>query len=637
MGDLIQEAVRTNLVYVEPEDMQAALRAPAARPYDRIALFADTCRLNALYMIARAGSGHIGSSFSSLDIVSYLLLHELGPHDLYFSSKGHDAPGLYAALIGLGRLPSEQLHALRRLGGLPGHPDVATPGISANVGSLGMGISKAKGMVLAHRYRDERRRIFVLTGDGELQEGQIWESLQGAVHRDMGELTVIVDHNKVQSDRLLEVTSDLGALERKLASFGWHVERVDGHDIVAIAAAFDRMRRVQLPKILIADTIKGRGVSFMEHTRALSDPHALYRFHSGAPDPESYVRAASELRGRIEQHTHELRFQHVARVPLSSSDQAAQSAPERLIPAYGRALLDAARRDSRIVALDADLMVDMGLWPFAQALPERFVECGIAEMDMVSQAGGLALRGMLPVCHSFACFMTARANEQIFVNASERTKIVYTGGLAGLLPAGPGHSHQGLRDIALLSAIPGMTLLAPSDEREVALALDYALTHAAGSCYVRLCSVPTPLPQPLPERDALQPGRGVVARAGADATLIAYGPVMLREAMLAGAALTSHGISLQVIALPWLNLLDGAWLLDSVQGQRWLFTLDDHFAHGGQGDMIWSELARSGAGLRGARFGVEGLPACGQNDEVLRHHQLDAQSLCDRIRRCMAR
>src|SRR5688500_15900507 len=161
-------------------------------------------------MIARAGSGHIGSSFSCLDIVSWLLLEELGADDLYFSSKGHDAPGYYAALIGLGRLPEEKLHALRRLFGLPGHPDVRTAGVVANTGSLGMGISKAKGMVLAHRMRRESRRVFVLTGDGELQEGQIWESLAGAVAARMHELTVIVDHNKLQSDRFVVSTSDLG-------------------------------------------------------------------------------------------------------------------------------------------------------------------------------------------------------------------------------------------------------------------------------------------------------------------------------------------------------------------------------------------------------------------------------------------
>jgi transketolase len=175
---------------------------PIAR---KIRLFADLARFNTLYMIERAGSGHIGSSFSSLDIVSWLHLDEMDGierpgGDIFFSSKGHDAPGLYAAMLGLGLLPFDKLHALRRLGGLPGHPDIGTPSIHTNTGSLGMGISKAKGFVLADRLDGRRRRIFVMTGDGELQEGQIWESLGSAANRKMGEIVAIVDANKFQSD-----------------------------------------------------------------------------------------------------------------------------------------------------------------------------------------------------------------------------------------------------------------------------------------------------------------------------------------------------------------------------------------------------------------------------------------------------
>jgi transketolase len=240
-----------------------------ADPVVRAALFADLCRLNALYMIMRAGSGHIGTTFSSLDVVSWLHLEELGfgpgartdagaPHagGVYMSSKGHDAPGLYAVLIACGRLEFDLLHRLRRLGGLPGHPDVATPGIEANTGSLGMGISKAKGMAEAARRRGTRLPLFVLTGDGELQEGQIWESLQGAVNRGLGEITVVVDHNKIQSDTWVRDVSDLGDLEAKFAAFGWSVARCDGHDLPAFAAALRAGRAdAARPSAVIADTV----------------------------------------------------------------------------------------------------------------------------------------------------------------------------------------------------------------------------------------------------------------------------------------------------------------------------------------------------------------------------------------------
>ena len=191
-----------DLSYV-PASEFARLRALDVDPARKTAVFADLCRLNALYMITRAGSGHIGTSFSCLDLVSWLYLNELTADDVFFSSKGHDAPALYAVLTALGRLPFDKINELRRLNGLPGHPDVSTPSIETNTGSLGMGVSKAKGMLLAKRLLGDgvqRGRAFVLTGDGELQEGQFWESLVSAANARQDNLTVIVDHNKIQSD-----------------------------------------------------------------------------------------------------------------------------------------------------------------------------------------------------------------------------------------------------------------------------------------------------------------------------------------------------------------------------------------------------------------------------------------------------
>src|SRR5438477_4455180 len=209
------------LRFVPLEDCRR-IAALDADPAERAAAFADACRLNALYMIERAGSGHPGTTFSSLDIVSWLHLEVLGGGDRYFSSKGHDAPGLYAALTALGRLDFELIHSLRRLNGLPGHPDVAaTPQVVTSTGSLGMGISKARGFVLADRLLGRTGNVYVLTGDGELQEGQLWESLQPTANRGLREITVIVDRNRVQSDTWVSKVSDLGELEARISAFGW--------------------------------------------------------------------------------------------------------------------------------------------------------------------------------------------------------------------------------------------------------------------------------------------------------------------------------------------------------------------------------------------------------------------------------
>src|SRR6185295_7759879 len=222
-------------------DVLRAVRSGVTDPIARAELVADLCRINTLFMIMQAGSGHIGSSFSSTDIITWLWSEELrDPNggskdaDVYFSSKGHDVPALYSLLIAIEKLDFSLLPKLRQLNGLPGHPDVSTPFVAANTGSLGMGISKAYGMARANRYTGRGGRIVVMTGDGELQEGQIWESLQPAANERLSEIIAIVDHNKLQSDSAVAAVSDLGPLEDKFRAFGWEVQRADGHDFRAI-------------------------------------------------------------------------------------------------------------------------------------------------------------------------------------------------------------------------------------------------------------------------------------------------------------------------------------------------------------------------------------------------------------------
>ncbi|MFN8633112.1 MAG: transketolase C-terminal domain-containing protein [Chloroflexota bacterium] len=629
----------TELVYVPAAELERirALQIPAV---ERAAIFAAACRVNALYMIGRAGSGHLGTTFSSMDIVAYLHLEELqlpedrdGPGDRYFSSKGHDVPALYSILIGLGRLPFASLETLRRLGGLPGHPDVSTPGIVANTGSLGMGISKAKGIALANRLRGRQGQVYVLTGDGELQEGQFWESLGSAANHGLDEITVVVDHNKVQSDTLVERVSSLGDLPAKLHAFGWAVSRCDGHDLADFKRALTEVRAERgKPKIVVADTVKGRGVSFAEHT-AMAPSDRLYKYHSGAPAPDIHERMADEL---VEKANQLLRAAGqpelaVERVPFP--DRPAAGEVQRMVPVYAKTLVECAAEDPRIVALDADLVLDTGLLEFEERFTDRFLECGIAEQDMVSQASGLALSGMLPVCHSFACFLSTRPNEQIYNQATERTKVVYVGSLAGLVPGGPGHSHQSVRDIATLASVPGLVLIEPSCEAEVALATRHALTRARGSVYLRLVSIPCQIPYVLPDSYDFVEGRGVALTEGDDAVLIGYGPVLLPQAFQAAQLLRERGIGLKVVNLPWLNRIDSEWLRQTVDGYRVLVTLDNHYVWGGQGEWLLSQVSRLGltSPPRGVPLGVREIPACGTNDEVLRYHGLDAESIADTI------
>ena len=639
MGDQVGVAVSGTLYYVPYKEFER-VRSLCVGPLEKTALFAALCRINTLYMIARAGSGHIGSSFSSMDIMSWLQLNELrtaapndsnAPNDIFFSSKGHDAPGLYNTWIGLGKLDFDLIHQLRCLNGLPGHPDVSTPNVVTNTGSLGMGVSKAKGMIFANRLQKKYGNVFVLTGDGELQEGQFWESLVSAANHNIHELTVIIDHNKLQSDTLVSKVSDLGDLEAKLAAFGWHVSRCDGNDLEAFSKTLAAAKSVtDKPKIILADTIKGKGVSFMEHTSLDSDVE-FYKFHSGAPTDDAYVKGAQEL---IDAANAKLAAVQASALQLETVIRpiAVQpESPQRLIKAYSNALLEQARKNPKIVALDADLILDTGLIPFQKEFPERFVECGIAEQDMVSQAGGMALQGLLPIVHSFACFLSTRPNEQIYNNATEQKKIIYVGSLAGVVPGGPGHSHQAVRDISALAAMPDFVLMEPSCEAEVGMLLDWAINQNTSSSYLRLVSLPCVLPYALPANYQPKLGRGIALTEGEDVGIIAYGPVMLSAAIQAAKTLqTEHEISVRVINLPWLNHVDADWLASELGNINHWFAIDNHYMIGGQGDRIASSLVSLRNGISRVnlyRIALESIPVCGTNQEVLAEHGCDVESI----------
>ena len=609
-----------------------------ARALDDLPLLADMCRANALVAVKRAGSGHLGSSFSAMDVVVHLFYRELNTaslgfdhpdRDVYFSSKGHDVPGLYAVLHALGVLLPEQLLRLRRLGGLDGHPDIGVPGIEANSGSLGMGISKGRGIAWAKRFLGRGGRVVVMTGDGELQEGQNFEGLQAAAAHSLGNLWVVVDRNELQSDKLTDEILPLGDIEAKLRAFGWHVATCDGHDHDELARAFAELHAAgDMPKALVARTVKGKGVSFMEHPQALSEGGGTYRWHAGAPDDDSFARAHAELLARIRGRLPDLRLAPVDEIgegsigePESGITTRTRVTDEYVAAAYGEALLELADDHPHLVVLDADLASDCRIRPFELAHPERFHESGIAEQDMVSAAAGMARQGLLPVVNSFAAFLAARANEQIYNQASEQTKVVYALHYAGLIPAGPGKSHQSIRDISLLAALPNITIVQPGNADETRALVRWTVDDAAGNVAIRLAIGPSPRRLHLPEAAV---GRGAVIHDGTDALLLAYGPVMLHEALTAAELLDGR---LQVVNMPWLNRVDVEWVSELAEPFGDVFVLEDHAPVGALGDSVRRALD----GRAVTVFGVEGWPACGTPGEALRFHGLDGASLADRI------
>ena len=621
----------------------------------RLQLIADMCRLNTITAIKRAGSGHLGSSLSSMDLFVWLYFKILKgdlsaiahPNsDAFFSSKGHDVPGQYSVLAARGLLGTEALLKLRRLGGLDGHPDVRIPGIAANTGSLGMGISKACGIAWSKLSKQGKGHAFVLVGDGEFQEGQNYEALQWAAHNNQGNIVVIMDHNKLQTDKWVSEIVDLGELQNKISNFGWAVERCDGHDFDSMTLSLNRlMSRGNKPKFLIADTIKGAGVKFMEHPEVMRDTEIVYRWHSGAPDDQSYLRAIEEITKRVHRawpagegsmlpSRSEFTDSEVRPNIVGNSAPSMKASNEFVIDGFESALLECAAKNPDITVLDGDLASDCRVREFEKRLPNQFIECGIAEQHMVSMAGALARQGKLPIVNSFSSFLVSRANEQIYNNACERSKIIYACHFSGFIPAGPGKSHQSIRDISLFSAIPKMTVVQPASAAEARVLLKYLIDSESGPCALRMNIGPSPRAFRLPENYVAQKGKGHTLAEGHSILLMSYGPVMLHETLLAAEMMHESGTaSPRVINMPWLSHVDAEWLLSTLKDIATVYVIEDHCVRGGLGDRIGRVLSENpdSAKCQLRVLGIDESPECGTPQEVLKHHGLDGKSIAERI------
>jgi transketolase len=404
------------------------------------------------------------------------------------------------------------------------------------------------------------------------------------------------------------------------------------------------------PTAIVARTVKGRGVSFMEHPVALVEGGGTYRWHAGAPDDATFSRAFDELHERVAVGVASLGVQPLRleglpplepEPPASSLQGEPESgagthAPARrvtdeyVVDAFGETLLELAAVNDTLVVLDADLASDCRVRGFELAHPARFLENGIAEQDMVSMAAGLARHGLLPVVNSFASFLVSRANEQIYNQASEGSKVIYALHYAGLVPAGPGKSHQSVRDISLLGALPNVTIVQPSNAGETRALLRWAVDESRESVAIRLAIGPSPRLIETP--DEVRPGRGTVLLPGDAGLVLSYGPVMLHEALGAAEALRAQGVRVAVAAMPWLNRFDGEWLASTLEPFDHVFVVEDHAPVGALGDAVRRHLAAHGRGERYLTvLGVDGWPACGTPREALGSHGLDAASVARRI------
>ena len=584
-------------------------------------------RINILYMIQNAGSGHIGTSFSSIDLVNYIYFDFLNKEDIYFSSKGHDAPALYSVLMAKNIFPFVNIHKFRKINGLPGHPDIKTKGIFTNTGSLGMGISKAKGFLIANNLKKKNGKVIVLTGDGELQEGQFWESLINIPKNISKNLIIIIDNNKYQSDLSIKETSSLGNLRNKLESFNIKTFTCDGNNFNDIKKTFKQIKNINAPKAIIANTVNGKGVNFIEGKPLIKNMY--YNYHSGSLKYEEYIKAKDQLIKNFQKISKNLPSLKLTKKITEIRNLVDDH--QSFISEYSKTIMSIGKKNKKVVCLDADLVVDTGLKKFKHKYPNQFIECGIAEQDMVSIAGSLASSGQVPIVHSFSCFLISRAAEQIYNNITQNSKVIYVGSLSGALPAAPGHSHQSLRDISLMASMPNFIIIEPVDISQLSKILSWSINKTKKSVFLRINSIPFRNYKELNNNNKISLGKGEIIAKGKKVTIIALGPLMVRQAIEVKNNLEKiKKIDVEIISTMYANTFDNKWYRNVMNKNNGpIFVLENHFTFNGFFSFICQSFIKNKIGINRDIYnlGFENIPACGTNEEVLLHHNLDIDSI----------
>lgn len=557
---------------------------------EKIALYN---RINTLSAIFNAKRGWVGASLSISEILTALYFeladfnsNDPNSKDLILLSKGHAAAMQYACLYGRGILSLDDLKKLNQPGGPQAHPDIQTPGIAANSGSLGQTLSKACGLAMG-----QNRNVFVILGDGELQEGQNWEAFQ-TIHRyGLANVIPIIDKNGIQTDSDVADIKPISDLKKVLEGFGLSVLSVEGNRMDSIYPALKQAIEGDHPTVVIANTRKAAGIPFMEadHTERRG-----FLWHGPITEEKEYLAAlealasrpeATEIRDAMRQF---LKSRNSSRVSVPLQKEKPLSTGD----AFGRALVAVAPEYPNLVVLDADLEKACRLTEFAKHHPAQFLEMGIAEQDMVSVAGGLALAGKIPIVNTYASFFR-RAFEQITMNATEKTRVIYVGHYAGLCYFADGKSHQATGDVAMMRSIPGMLVLYPAFPEEVEPMLRWMLNGGwNGPVYIRLHR--TPAESSVVSVSSYRLGQGVLIKKSGDGKpetgnricLVTSGPHTSSFCVQASEILEKRGVSCDVISFPTLRPIDPGYLRKVFPKYPRIFIAEELYETGGLFDEI---------------------------------------------------
>ncbi|MGE0825426.1 MAG: transketolase [Candidatus Binatia bacterium] len=607
-------------------------------------LIARKLRIHSLRSTSEAGSGHPTSCLSAADLVSAVFFHAMRfdptdathpNNDRFILSKGHAAPVLYAALAEAGALPVGDLDSLRKIDSdLEGHPTPRLPWVGAATGSLGQGLSVGVGMALNGKYLEKSDyRVYVLLGDGEIAEGSVWEAAALAAHYHLDNLVGIIDVNGLGQSQRTMYDHDIGVYQKRFSAFGWHTITVDGHDMAAIVAALDNAQTVNdQPTMIVARTVKGKGVSFLEdkdgwHGKPLKKGDELNSALSELP-VSGTVPAV-----------------HVAQPPERSAQRSEVLAPvtfpapnyqlgEKVATraAYGTALAKLGTVNPRVVALDGDTKNSTFAEKFTAVHPERYFESFIAEQNMVGAAVGLAACGKIPFVSTFAAFLT-RAFDHIRMAAISGVKITYVGSHCGVSIGEDGPSQMGLEDLAMMRSVPHSTVLYPCDAVSTERLVETAAS-LRGATYIRTSRPATPVV--YTNNDAFPVGGSKVLRSSKNdrITVVAAG-VTVHEALTASETLKDLGIPIRVIDAYSVKPINANGLLQAVRETRGpVLVVEDHYYDGGLGDAVLNAVATHGIQVH--KLAVTEVPRSGKPEELLDMFGISARRIVECVQKIVA-
>ncbi|OII62479.1 transketolase [Streptomyces sp. CC53] len=606
-------------------------------PYEELAELAQQLRADAVRAADAAGSGHPTSAMSAADLAAVLLARHLRydfdrpdhpGNDRLVLSKGHASPLLYAMYHAAGAVDEEELLGYRTLGSrLEGHPTPRLPWVDVATGSLGQGLPVAVGMAIAGQRLDRiPYQVYVLSGDSEMAEGSVWEAVEHAADSHLDNLTLIVDVNRLGQRGPTRHGHDLDAYARRLHAFGWHVAEIDGHDLQAVDAALAEARSTtRQPTAILARTRKGRGVAAVEdregkHGKPLPDAEDALAELGGVRRARVAVQRPPELSEPVT--ADERRDPDLPRYDPGDSVATRN--------AYGEALAAVGSARPGVVALDAEVSDSTRAEFFAKAHPERFVECYIAEQQLVAAAVGLAARGYVPYASTFAAFLT-RAHDFLRMAAVSRAGINVCGSHAGVSIGPDGPSQMGLEDLAMMRSVHGSTVLYPCDANQTAR-LTAALADLDGVRYLRTTRGATPGLYG-PDEEFPVGGSKVLRRHDHDQVTVVAAGITVHEALKAADRLEAEdGIRARVIDLYSVKPVDAATLNDAAGQTGCVLTVEDHHPEGGLGDAVAEVFADGRQAPRTARLAVRTMPASATPEEQLHAAGIDADAIASAVR-----